>query len=85
MAFTLNAFYRLLVQVPKTDKHPLEIYEDYLVNETRVPIESFFGMKCQSLIIQVADRQDKYERLWAKYKEVSGLLQQVFDATSPSS
>jgi hypothetical protein len=83
MAFTLSAFQRLLVQVPKTDKSPLGIYEDYLVQETRHPIESFFGMKVESLITQVSDRQDKYNSLWDKYKEAAGLLQELFDLSKP--
>mmetsp|Transcript_3167 Transcript_3167/g.6549 ORF Transcript_3167/g.6549 Transcript_3167/m.6549 type:complete len:86 (-) Transcript_3167:1182-1439(-) len=85
MAFTLNAFQRLLVQVPKTDKSPQQIYEDYLTNDSRLPIESFFGMKMEMMIARHADRQDKYDQLWAKYKEVAGLLQQLFDLSNPSS
>lgn len=47
----------------------------------RLEIEAFYGLKLESLITKLAQRQDEYMELYDTYKKTSKVLQSLFDKT----
>lgn len=87
MATSLDAFKRLLMQVPKldtTDNFKAEqVYDYYLTRERVSDVESFYREKFDCLASRAAPRQDKYNELYSKFKEISFNLTETFRISHP--
>lgn len=49
----------------------------------RLEVEAFYGMKVESLITRLAQRQDEYMNLYDLYKNSAKVLQNLYDKTQP--
>lgn len=82
MATSLDAFKRLLMQVPKLDTtedfKAEQVYEHYLARERVNDVELFFFEKFECLAFKAAPRQDKYNELYGKFKEITFNLSEIY-------
>ena len=82
MATSLDAFKRLLMQVPKLDTAEdfkvEQVYEHYLARERVNDVESFYRVKFDCLASKAAPRQDKYNELYGKFKEITFNLSEIY-------
>lgn len=82
MATSLDAFKRLLMQVPKLDTtedfKAEQVYEYYLAREQVNDVERFYHEKFDCLASKAAPRQDKYNELYGKFKEITFNLSEIY-------
>lgn len=82
MATSLDAFKRLLMQVPKLDAtedfKAEQVYDHYLARERVNDVEPFYHSKFDCIASKAAPRQDKYNELHLKFKEITFNLSEIY-------
>lgn len=82
MATSLEAFKRLLMQVPKLDTaedfKAEQVYQYYLTREHANDVESFYRSQFDCLASKAAPRQDKYNDIHSKFKEITFNLSEIY-------
>ena len=88
MATSLDAFKRLLMQVPKIDVgddfQASKVYDYYLTREQCNDVEIFYKAKFDCMLSKVAKRQDRYNELYCKFKEITWNLNEIFRIKNPN-
>jgi|LakMenEpi03Aug12_release.lakeMendotaPanAssembly.Ray.scaffolds.fasta_scaffold898771_2 hypothetical protein len=82
MSLSFDHFKRLLGTIPKIHEDspsPAQVYDYYYNRSQRQDVELFIHDRYEPQIAALADRQDKYNALYAKYKEMAALLQQLYN------
>jgi len=82
MATSLDAFKRLLMQVPKLDVaedfKAEQVHDYYLAQERVNDVELFYYGQFDCLASKAAPRQDKYNELNRKFKEITFNLSEIY-------
>jgi len=81
MGYDIKSFYALMDSIPKPAKYSSGegLFNSFLQEEQkRYPEEAFFGMKVENLISKVCKRPYEYQLAYAKYKEASKVLHEVY-------
>lgn len=82
MATSLEAFKRLLMQVPKLDDtegfKAEQVYDHYLARERVNDVEPFYHSQFDNLVSKTAPRQDKYNEFHQKFKEITFNLSEIY-------
>ena len=84
MSLSFDHFKRLLGTIPKIQEDSptsAQVYDYYYNRSQRQDVELFIHNRYEHHISALSDRQDKYNALYAKYKEVATLVQQLYNLT----
>lgn len=84
MSLSFDHFKRLLGTIPKIHEDspsPAQVYDYYYSRTQRQDVELFLHNRYEPHISALSDRQDKYNALYGKYKELTVLLQQLYNLT----
>jgi len=82
MSESKEAFTRLLRTIPKVEHGPKfstdSLYQEFYTQEKPLIIEGILSPFFLNSIELASSRQDQYNLLYAKYKQISNLTQELF-------
>ena len=88
MGYNINSFFDIFVDLPKfpSGSSGKDVFSYYLDKEkARFSVEAFISVKVESILTNICSRQKEYITIYNQYKDLTPIIQNLYNSLNKES